>query len=63
VLKEAGLVDERRDGTRRLYSLRREGLIEVRDFFEQFWREGMDRMKYAAEAEERKQRRRQRGSR
>jgi DNA-binding transcriptional ArsR family regulator len=63
VLREAGLVHERRDGTRRLYSLRREGFIEVRDFFEQFWREGMDRLKYAAEAEERKQRRRQRGGR
>jgi DNA-binding transcriptional ArsR family regulator len=62
-LKEAGLVDERRDGTRRLYSLRREGLTEVRDFVEQFWAEGLERLKYAAEAEERKRKRRQGGSR
>lgn len=62
VLKEAGLVDERRDGTRRLYSLRRSGLIEVREFVEQFWSEGLERLKYAAEAEERKQRGRGRGA-
>jgi DNA-binding transcriptional ArsR family regulator len=62
VLKEAGLVDERRDGTRRLYSLRREGLDEVKDFIERFWTEGLERLKYAAEAEERKQRRRRSGS-
>ena len=61
VLKEAGLVDERRDGTRRLYSLRRAGLGEVRDFLEQFWSEGLDRLKLVAEAEERKKRRRSRG--
>jgi DNA-binding transcriptional ArsR family regulator len=63
VLKEAGLVDERRDGTRRLYSIRRAGLVEVRHFVEQFWTEGLDRLKYAAEAEERKSKRRRRGSR
>ncbi len=62
VLKEAGLVDERRDGTRRLYSFRRSGLTEVREFVEQFWSEGLERLKYAAEAEERKQRRRGRGA-
>ena len=60
VLKEAGLVDERRDGTRRLYSLRRAGLLEVRDFVEQFWASGLQRLKYAAEAEERKKKRRAR---
>ena len=56
VLKEAGLVDERRDGTRRLYSLRRDGLGEVREFVEQFWSEGLRRLKYAAEAEENRKR-------
>ena len=34
VLKEAGLVDERRNGTRRLYRARPEGLMEVRAFLE-----------------------------
>ncbi len=57
VLKEAGLVDERREGTRRFYSVRREGFEDVRGFFEDFWAVGLQRLKYAAEAEERKQRR------
>lgn len=57
VLKEAGLVDERRDGTRRFYSVRRQGFEDVREFFEDFWSEGLQRLKFAAEAEERKQRR------
>lgn len=61
VLKEAGLVDERRNGTRRYYSLRPGGLTDVREFLEGFWTEGLERLKFAAEAEERKQRRRRRG--
>jgi DNA-binding transcriptional ArsR family regulator len=36
VLKEAGLVSERRDGTRRLYRARPEGLAEVRAFLDEF---------------------------
>lgn len=61
VLKEAGLVEERRHGTRRLYSLRRAGLIDIGQFLESFWAEGLERLKFAAEAEEREKRRRQRG--
>jgi DNA-binding transcriptional ArsR family regulator len=64
VLKEAGLVDERRVGTRRMYSLRRDGFAEVLEFVEQFWTDGLERLKHAAEAEERKQtRRKTRGDR
>ena len=37
LLKEAGLVDERRNGTRRLYRVRPEGMAEVRAFLEEFW--------------------------
>jgi len=37
VLKEAGLVTERKDGTRRFYSVDREGLAELRDYLEGFW--------------------------
>jgi DNA-binding transcriptional ArsR family regulator len=37
VLKQAGLVTERRDGVRRLYSVNTEGLVDVRRFVEQFW--------------------------
>ena len=57
VLKDAGLVAERRLGNRRLYSLRREGLSGVREFLEEFWSEGLERLKFAAEAEERKKKR------
>ena len=37
VLKDAGLVSERREGTRRIYGIAPEGLAEVRAYFEQFW--------------------------
>jgi DNA-binding transcriptional ArsR family regulator len=53
VLKGAGLLSERRDGTRRLYLARPEGLAELRDFLDEFWAEGLDRLKAAAEQEER----------
>jgi DNA-binding transcriptional ArsR family regulator len=53
VLKEAGLLSERREGTRRLYLARSEGLAELRDFLDEFWADGLDRLKAAAEQEER----------
>ena len=56
LLKEAGLVDERRNGTRRLYRARPEGLAEVRAFLEQFWDARLDALKREAEREERKKR-------
>jgi DNA-binding transcriptional ArsR family regulator len=37
VLREAGLVTERREGTRRLYRARPEGLDEVRAFLPKLW--------------------------
>lgn len=52
VLREAGLVAERREGTRRLYSLRPEGFADLRSFLEAFWEEGLERLKRAAETEE-----------
>ena len=54
VLKEAGLVDERRNGTRRLYRARPEGLLPIREFLEEFWDERLGVLKREAEAEERK---------
>jgi DNA-binding transcriptional ArsR family regulator len=56
VLKGAGLVSERREGTRRLYLARPEGLAELRDFLDEFWAEGLERLKAAAEQEERERR-------
>ena len=37
VLREAGLIDVRTDGNRRLYRARREGLAELRAFLDEFW--------------------------
>ena len=54
VLKEAGLVQERRDGVRRLYSVREDGLIDVRRFLEQFWSAGLVKLKEAVEDEQRR---------
>jgi DNA-binding transcriptional ArsR family regulator len=51
VLKEAGLVSERRSGTRRLYRARPEGLTDVRAFLDEFWQAGLVRLKHAAERE------------
>ena len=53
VLKEAGLVNERRDGTRRLYRARPETLAELRIFLEDMWDDSLDRLKAAAEREQR----------
>lgn len=55
VLKEAGLVEERRQGTRHLYRARPEGLAELRAFFEGLWDDGLDRLKAAAEQHTREQ--------
>ena len=57
VLKEAGLVRERREGTRRYYRARPEGLRDLKRFIEDFWDENLQRLKAAAELEERRRRR------
>jgi DNA-binding transcriptional ArsR family regulator len=57
VLKEAGLVRERREGTRRFYRARPEGLRDLKAFLEDFWDESLQRLKAAAELEERRKRR------
>ena len=54
VLKEAGLVSERRNGTKRLYRSRPEGLAEVKEFLEEFWDERLVALKREAEKEEKK---------
>ena len=52
VLREAGLVTERRAGTRRLYRARPSGAAELRAWLEDFWDDGLARLKQAAEQEE-----------
>ena len=54
VLKEAGLVSERRNGTRRLYRARPEGLAELKQFLEEFWDVRLEALKREAEKEEEK---------
>ena len=52
VLKDAGLILERRDGTRRLYRVRPEGLEELRKFIEEFWDDKLAKLRKAAEEKE-----------
>ena len=54
VLKQAGLVSERRDGTRRLYRARPEGLSDVRAFLADFWDDGLERLRAVAEHDQRR---------
>jgi DNA-binding transcriptional ArsR family regulator len=49
VLKEAGLVRERREGTRNFYSVDGDALAELREYFENFWEEALAAFKEAAE--------------
>jgi DNA-binding transcriptional ArsR family regulator len=56
VLREAGLLTERRVGVRRLYIIRPEGLDPLRAYLEDFWDLRLRRLKVAAEAAQRKKR-------
>ena len=56
VLKGAGLLTERRDGTRRLYRARPAGLGDLREFLEEFWTDRLDVLTREAEREERRRR-------
>ena len=52
VLKEAELVTERRDGTRRLYRANPDTVAELRSFLDDFWTSGLERLRDVAEADE-----------
>jgi DNA-binding transcriptional ArsR family regulator len=62
VLRETGLVSERREGVRRLYRARPESLAQVRAYLDQFWDDGLDRLRLAAEAEQQQQKERNSGA-
>lgn len=53
VLKDAGLVTDRRDGTRRLYQLDPTGIEAVRTYFDTLWTNALAAFKQAVEKEER----------
>ena len=52
-LKEAGLVEERSEGTCRIYSLRLDALKQLRDWLDSFWGDALDAFKAEAEKEPR----------
>ena len=54
VLKEAVLVDERRNGVRRLYRARPEGLESLRAFLDELWGDRLAALKREAEREEKR---------
>jgi DNA-binding transcriptional ArsR family regulator len=49
VLKDAGLVVDRKSGTRRLYEIDPRGVAELRAWVDEFWNEALARYAEAAE--------------
>jgi DNA-binding transcriptional ArsR family regulator len=58
VLREAGLLSERREGTRRLYTARPEPLAALRDYLNGFWADRLERLRLAAELEQQRKEKR-----
>ena len=56
VLKDADLVTERRDGTRRLYRANPQTMAELRAFLDEYWTSGLERLRDVAEAEQARKR-------
>jgi DNA-binding transcriptional ArsR family regulator len=52
VLRNAGLVSERRDGVRRLYSANQAEMAKAREFLDSFWTESLLRLRELAESAE-----------
>lgn len=52
VLKEAGLVNEEQDGTRRIYRIDPKGLGQLRAWLDQFWDGALEAFKAEAEKDE-----------
>src|SRR3954464_3146084 len=50
-LKQAGLVVDRAQGTRRLYQLNPQGIQDLRAYFDQFWNQALASFKEAVEKE------------
>ncbi len=49
VLKEAGLVSDRAEGTRRIYAADPDGLAELRDYLDRFWSTALQSFKALVE--------------
>jgi DNA-binding transcriptional ArsR family regulator len=52
VLKDAGLVVDRRDGNRRIYQLDPNGIAELRAYLDRFWNQALANFKAVAEQKE-----------
>ena len=52
VLKEAGLVMDSQNGTRRIYQLNPEGIGALRAYFDRFWNQALTAFKQAAERQD-----------
>jgi DNA-binding transcriptional ArsR family regulator len=50
VLKDAGLVNDRADGTRRIYRVDPDGVAGLRDYLDGFWNRSLAAFKRAAES-------------
>ena len=59
VLKEAGLVTERREGRNRLYAADPRTVVRVRRFVESFWDNALERLRDVVEQDEQKGERRE----
>jgi DNA-binding transcriptional ArsR family regulator len=53
VLKNARLVVDRAEGTRRVYQVNPEGIEALRQYFDRFWTDALAAFKAAADKEER----------
>jgi DNA-binding transcriptional ArsR family regulator len=53
VLREAGLVTERKDGTRRIYGVEPKAIGDLRAYFDSFWEQALAGFKATAETERR----------
>jgi DNA-binding transcriptional ArsR family regulator len=56
VLKDAGLVSERRNGTRRVYRIEPQGLGALRESIDRMWEDALEAFRIAVEREEREER-------
>jgi DNA-binding transcriptional ArsR family regulator len=56
VLKEAGLVSDEPDGTRRIYQLDPEGVDALRAYLDQFWNQALTAFKRAVEQDPKEKR-------
>jgi DNA-binding transcriptional ArsR family regulator len=54
VLTAAGLLSQRRQGTRRLYRIRPQGFSQLRTFLNSFWDESLARLRTEVEREARR---------